>query len=393
MDNYSVPTHVINSLLSIAVGDADTNQGELRVVREEFSLECVAMLDRALSRGSTALKTVRFTQATRAGTYVWFEPLLRVLADYGHLRVLGIDGSGFVGDSEETCARILHRLSSTNNNTLKTIDVRRISLSACNAFSGFVQTPWTALRALILTDCWLDDECAAAIAEHAAAAAPLLKRLHLDCGCDAGSQSIAALCTTLVGSFQALRRLTVTYAECCDECALAVGGAFLERRAPLQAELRWMRYADHRSAAVLRLQSALRWHHIDLREIASVGHEQQPARQRAVIDLCFANERTREFFESRRTVPLDAGQQLDSGGDLAALPNEMLCKVLAHVYPARTVIELAHSCRLLRDCANNYVAWMRTGASDYRLLYRNVLLEAQRRGCEDPYEIYFDELQ
>lgn len=389
MNNNPVPFHVFDALLGISIGDAA--KGTLHVARDEFSSECVTMLGRALSRGSTALHTVLFTHAGRAIHDAWFVPLLRVLANYGHLRMLCIDGRGFAAnDDDETCAHILHRLVSSNNNNLETIEVYQMPLYACAAFNGFVQVPWTALRELRLAVHWIDDERAAAIVEHAAATAPLLKRLQLHSGNEAGPQCIAALCTALVGGFQALRRLAVTYVDCSDEYALAIGGAFLERRAPLRANLLWMRQGDHRSAAVLRLQSAIRWHHVDLREIASIGHEQLPERRRAVTDLCSANERTCEFFESRRTVPLDTGQQLDSGGDLAALPNEMLCKVLAHVYPARTVIELAHSCRLLRDCANNYVAWMRTGASDYRLLYRNVLLEAQRRGCDDPYEIYFE---
>lgn len=51
---------------------------------------------------------------------------------------------------------------------------------------------------------------------------------------------------------------------------------------------------------------------------------------------------------------------MDSGGDLAKLPNELLCIVATRFPAAIDLVQLAHTCRLLRDVAlANYVLQQR----------------------------------
>lgn len=60
--------------------------------------------------------------------------------------------------------------------------------------------------------------------------------------------------------------------------------------------------------------------------------------------------------------PIGDGQQMDSGGDLAQLPNELLAMVAVRLWPTRTLFELSWTCQLLRDNAlSDYVAHGRYG--------------------------------
>lgn len=86
---------------------------------------------------------------------------------------------------------------------------------------------------------------------------------------------------------------------------------------------------------------------------------------------------TAHLFDER-TPDLGEGQYLDSGGDLAELPNEMLMLVAARIGPHRSLIELAHTCRLLRDCAlSNYVAFLRYGPG--RMCWKQHFREVEYR--------------
>lgn len=93
-------------------------------------------------------------------------------------------------------------------------------------------------------------------------------------------------------------------------------------------------------------------------------------------DTPLALSRTANVNTSLRALfahapPLGTAQYTDgSGGTLAELPNELLCAIAACLYPSRSLIELAHTCRLLRDCVNDYVAWQRTGVLDWRAIYQ-----------------------
>jgi hypothetical protein len=61
-------------------------------------------------------------------------------------------------------------------------------------------------------------------------------------------------------------------------------------------------------------------------------------------------------------VPLNDGQQLDSGGDLSLLPNEVLTNIFSKLWPTQSLLQVAWTCQLLRDnCLNNYVALLRYG--------------------------------
>lgn len=90
------------------------------------------------------------------------------------------------------------------------------------------------------------------------------------------------------------------------------------------------------------------------------------------------------------TPDLGDGQQTDSGGDLAALPNELLCIVAARLWPTRSLLQLGWTCRLLRDCSlNNYVAHQRYGVGygDWRQHYRAAWLDDDRTAEVVPLEL------
>jgi hypothetical protein len=90
------------------------------------------------------------------------------------------------------------------------------------------------------------------------------------------------------------------------------------------------------------------------------------------------------------TPDLGDGQQTNSGGDLAALPNELLCIVAARLWPTRSLLQLGWTCRLLRDCSlNNYVAHQRYGAGygDWRQHYRAAWLDDDRAAEVVPLEL------
>lgn len=85
-----------------------------------------------------------------------------------------------------------------------------------------------------------------------------------------------------------------------------------------------------------------------------------------------ANERTRQLFES--APPLRNGQEAGGAGDFAELPNELICAIAERLYPDRSLVQMAWTCGLLRSCVNNYVAYLRTGILDWRIIYREALL-------------------
>lgn len=77
-------------------------------------------------------------------------------------------------------------------------------------------------------------------------------------------------------------------------------------------------------------------------------------------------------------APLGDGQQHNSGGDLAALPNEVLCMVAERLYPTASLLNLSWTCHLLRDNAlSSYVAALRIPHSrgDRRFVFRAAIEE------------------
>jgi hypothetical protein len=100
-----------------------------------------------------------------------------------------------------------------------------------------------------------------------------------------------------------------------------------------------------------------------------------------VRTLIHANEALCGVIIPGATPPLGNGQQLDSGGDLAELPNEVLALVAARLWPARSLLELSWTCQLLRDNAiTNYVAHLRYGTrADWRLNLREAYIEARQQ--------------
>jgi hypothetical protein len=90
----------------------------------------------------------------------------------------------------------------------------------------------------------------------------------------------------------------------------------------------------------------------------------------------FANFQVYSLMDINYVGP-GSGQQIDSGGDLAQLPNELLAIVAAGLDSPVTLLQLSWTCQLLRDnCISDYVAFLRYGDGyrDYRQHYKQAIL-------------------
>lgn len=94
--------------------------------------------------------------------------------------------------------------------------------------------------------------------------------------------------------------------------------------------------------------------------LTDTGDRGEVERKMAAVDVYLeGNARTGRLFLSG-SVDIGCGQYMDSGGDLAKLPNELLCIVATRFPAAIDLVQLAHTCRLLRDVAlANYVLQQR----------------------------------
>lgn len=103
--------------------------------------------------------------------------------------------------------------------------------------------------------------------------------------------------------------------------------------------------------------------------------------QSDLYPLILANASVVRLF--KRAPRLGDAQQTDSGGDLAELPNDVLCRVAELMWPSRALMELAWTCRLLRDVALcDYVALHRHGIYDWRAVPREACVDML---AKDPY--------
>lgn len=76
------------------------------------------------------------------------------------------------------------------------------------------------------------------------------------------------------------------------------------------------------------------------------GHELWPLRPGSLFRL----------IGVRKLLSVGAALEPTASPDWDALPNELLCAVVARVYPTRALIEVSHTCRRMRDaCFTDYV--------------------------------------
>jgi hypothetical protein len=399
-------TDVVHTIVSIALNDE--NRGRLlRIDPHQFCGSVVVALGLALSKGSTALKAVSMESGGVDSSLgmPWRDDLLGVLARYGKLSKVHLETGDYPFTNSTHCRSYsgdIERLASTNQQ-LQELTVHSTQLAPCRAFDGFLRAAaWASLRIIELRRCDMRDAQCAAIIERAAEA-PCLLRLDLSNNDDAGGPlSIRAInkaargVTSMV--YFAMTEVGFDTDALIAICAAQRGNR--HRKRFIFTEWLWRDTSDAgraRGRAVYKASAEFVWHNLDFvvclePECVGMLDILTKVEADAVHDLECSNIRTRELFDDddkqhkgRSTVPLGTGQQIDSGGALAELPNELPCIVASRVWPTRSAIELAHSCRLLRDCVNNYAAWLRLGVSDYRLFYRNARFEQQRKHLADPY--------
>lgn len=315
------------------------------------------------------------------------------LANYSFLRSLRLF---FELDDECEMDLVLPRLAQiVASNPL---DVLHFEAHVCYDYHFFLPTGFfvsviscETLRALIVRNFRLDDESGAALAG-AAGTLPRLQMLDISGNPHFGERTADSVVQLIRKSGNGNRIETISVAG----CGFGTRGMVLLLEA-LNAAV----YAKPTSPTVALVGLDVGLLHLTAQSCDSVRgviesilyryigfnlrvsfmlhlfSDETPSRVRAIKD---ANDDVHAML--RFAPSLADGQEEGGAGAFATLSNEMICAVLERVYPVRSYVEAAWTCRLLRACANNYVAGLRTGVFDWRVPYRDALFEKNYLGVK-----------
>lgn len=399
---------MLRALVDIAVGDR--KRETLRIDLDSFDYEHVHAFTKALHQGHRALKSVTLTgkihrvfpppaknaplvrNGERTGpSRGTFCDVAELLADYGALESFTLYSELSIGVRLATLVSEIERVVRGNSSlgllSLQLTGHRVEPLPLSSAFIAALGAS-TALRLLLIRNVNIGDDDGAKLVR-AVAALPSLHLIDLRGNSQLHTATANALTDVLCESGIGNHIDTICVSGCSftSEHVLGMIGALKfvmvesDKRKRLPMALRTLEIGSFSRSAYptpdsdpIEAAVPIVYRYIDLELDMEPSFPLQASRY---INLCLANEHTRQKFD--HAPPLGDGQEAGGAGVFAALPNELICAIAERVYPTRSLIEMAWTCGLLRSCVNNYVAYLRTGVSDWRILYRDAFLSVFKK--------------